>query len=96
MGTEKLSPGDIVQLKSGGPAMTVNRIVEANMGGGVKAVFCTYYDELTRKFLHIDFYDYALMKLEESNLSLQERLVLLEKELADKDLIIGLLRQKGE
>lgn len=37
---EPLIPGDIVRLKSGGPAMMVDRVI-----GGQRDVMCTWFDD---------------------------------------------------
>jgi uncharacterized protein YodC (DUF2158 family) len=39
----EIKPGDVVQLKSGGPLMTVNS-VEAEYGGTTVKAWCTWFD----------------------------------------------------
>jgi uncharacterized protein YodC (DUF2158 family) len=41
--SEEAKPGDVVQLKSGGPLMTVSSVGERSMGGG-QGVWCEWFD----------------------------------------------------
>jgi len=43
------NPGDVVQLKSGGPAMTVDSIIDRG-----KTIECTWFDE-KRQLQHAQF-----------------------------------------
>lgn len=42
--SDTLKPGDVVQLKSGGPHMTVEWVGESAMGGGIVAS-CQWFDD---------------------------------------------------
>ena len=37
--------GDIVELKSGGPTMTIESIDVEHMGGTTQGVYCSWFDE---------------------------------------------------
>lgn len=52
MSDTKFKPGDLVQLKSGGPIMTVHSV---DTKDGTEAVWCTFFksgDEMTQVMLH--------------------------------------------
>lgn len=42
--TDEIQPGDVVQLKSGGPMMTVASVGEAHLTGEM-SVWCEWFDE---------------------------------------------------
>lgn len=45
----EFQPGDVVQLKSGGPKMTVDRVAEFN---GVLNVWCEWFEGTNQKVGH--------------------------------------------
>lgn len=45
---DEFKKGDVVMLKSGGPAMTVSNTGESSFGGGFK-VWCVWFEK-TKKF----------------------------------------------
>lgn len=47
MSDDDLKTGDVVQLKSGGPRMTVTQVGEAAMTGR-KTVWCIWFDRTTK------------------------------------------------
>jgi uncharacterized protein YodC (DUF2158 family) len=46
---EQLKAGDVVQLKSGGPKMTVDTIGKFGMGASRDQAKCVWFDGLSRK-----------------------------------------------
>ena len=42
--TEEIKPGDVIQLKSGGPLMTASSVGEAHMTGDM-TVWCEWFDD---------------------------------------------------
>lgn len=96
MAAESFKPGDVVSLKSGGPVMTVNKVIDSDKDPAVKAVFCVYYNPYQTKFTYVDFYDYALEKKPSASIELEEKCEQLEKELVLKDEIIETLREQKQ
>ena len=47
---DKFSPGDIVQLKSGGPAMTVSEIKSKFAGDEATAYRCTWFKGASKEY----------------------------------------------
>lgn len=40
--SDQLKPGDVVRLKSGGPSMTVDEIIDE---WGLKYLYCSWFDQ---------------------------------------------------
>ena len=49
---QKFKPGDIVQLKSGGPAMTVESIHTDSLSGTFKGYFCEWFKGASKERAH--------------------------------------------
>jgi uncharacterized protein YodC (DUF2158 family) len=43
MSDQEIKAGSVVQLKSGGPLMTVNDVGEDQFGGGVQKAWCDWF-----------------------------------------------------
>jgi uncharacterized protein YodC (DUF2158 family) len=50
----KFSPGDIVQLKSGGPAMTIAKINNDSLSGEFKGYYCEWFKGASKERAHFD------------------------------------------
>ena len=50
MAEEELKVGDVVQLKSGGPSMTIANIGDyTSSGGGKEGAYCVWFDGKEKK-----------------------------------------------
>lgn len=50
----KFSPGDIVQLKSGGPAMTIAAVSEDSLSGEFKGYYCEWFKGASKARAHFN------------------------------------------
>lgn len=50
----KFNPGDIVQLKSGGPAMTVSAINTSYDSGEFKGYYCEWFKGASKERAHFE------------------------------------------
>lgn len=62
MGKEKFNPGDIVQLKSGGPKMTVIKLEKYRLEPEEKAL-CAWFNDIQGKYESLAFTMDALNKV---------------------------------
>ncbi len=49
---QKFQPGDIVQLKSGGPAMTIAEVNTDSMTGRFRGYFCEWFKGASKERAH--------------------------------------------
>jgi uncharacterized protein YodC (DUF2158 family) len=63
----EFQPGDVVQLKSGGPAMTVERVEKSQSTENVR-VFCNWFSKVGgRQELNKESFDRAVLQKYQSN-----------------------------